>query len=224
MENVNDQYPYNLASLHVEDDCSVSGDGKGGTVVFPNCNAMANEQSGCRIAMNNTKTAPWGKKLNNKGGGTVAMERDFSESGKGIRMWFWDKSQNLPDDISNPGKTVNPDGWGTPNADFGKLKCSGGSDGSNQFDAHKIVFDITLCGDWAGNDEVYSQVEQCPAKYQACSNQVGQAGESFEDAYWEVQNLYIYESSKSSSAALYTKPAWQFSFAAALVTVLTFTI
>lgn len=199
MENVNDQFPANLAAVHVQDDCSINGDPQTGTTVFTNCNAEANNNSGCRIEMNNTDTATWGSKVNNNGGAVVAMQRDFSSDGKGIRMWFWDKSDNMPSDISKPGNSVNPDNWGTPAANFGKLSCSNNADGSSQFDAHKIVFDITLCGDWAGN--AYDQVSQCPAKYQSCANQVGQAGQSFQDAYWSVGNLYVYESSAKSSAS-----------------------
>ena len=40
--------------------------------------------------MNGTSDATWGHKLNAKGGGTVAMQRDFSRDGKGVRMWFWE--------------------------------------------------------------------------------------------------------------------------------------
>lgn len=214
MENVNDQYAYNLASLHVKDQCSVAKGDQSGTTVFPNCNYQANEQSGCRIAMNGTKSATWGSKVNSKGGGVVAMHRDFSQNGKGIRMWYWDRTQNMPSDISKPGKTVNPDSWGTPAANFGKLSCSGGADGASQFDDHKIVFDITLCGDWA--DGAYNQT-QCPSKYQACSNQVGNAGDSFDDAYWQVQNLYVYQSDSASSATSLALPMLAYLAAAALV-------
>lgn len=201
LENVNDMYSYNQASIHVKDDCYVSTDAKqqSGVTEFPNCNAEANESSGCRIAMNNTKSVTWGSDLNNKGGGVVAMQRDFSKNGKGIRMWFWDKTQSLPSDIAQAGKTVNPDNWGTPNANFGKLSCSDKSDGSSQFDAHKVVLDVTMCGDWA--DGVYDKATQCASKYKTCVNQVDNFGESFQDAFWTIENLHVYQTGSASSSS-----------------------
>ncbi|WFC98894.1 hypothetical protein MYAM1_001627 [Malassezia yamatoensis] len=205
LENVNDQYPSDLVSLHVKDRCSVSGSNQTGTTAFSSCYAYDNDNSGCRIETNNTNTATAGSSFNSKGGGVVAMQRDFSDGGSGIRVWIWDQSQSMPSDVSKPGNTVDPDQWGTPAADFGRLSCEGGGDATDLFDAHKIVFDITLCGDWAGN--AYSLNPQCPSKYQSCSNQVGQAGSSFDDAYWTVKNLYVYETGDSSSKSAASKLA-----------------
>lgn len=152
IENVNDQYPYNLGSVHVQvrdesdrqGDCAIDKPRHTGTTFFDQCNAEANDNSGCRIAMNGTDNATGGVALNKKGGGTVAMQRDFSDGGKGIRIWFWGPD-NLPEDLKNPGNNVDPDSWGTPAADFGMTQCS------DKFDDHNIVFDITLCGSWAGS-------------------------------------------------------------------------
>lgn len=61
-----------------------------------------------------------------------------------IKVWFFTR-QAIPDDI-NKG-VPNPDSWGTPSAVFP------GGDSCNiaeNFKQHNIVFDITLCGDWAG--------------------------------------------------------------------------
>lgn len=222
LENVNNQFAYNLGSLHVNGQCSVSTQQQSGTTVFPNCNYQQNQQSGCRIGMNGTSTPTWGSQLNSDGGGVVAMQRDFSAGGPGIRMWVWSKKASIPADVTNPGKTVNPDTWGTPNADFGRLSCTGAdgskTDGASQFNDHKIILDITLCGDWAGN--AYGET-QCPATYQACSNQVGNAGSSFSQAYWKLQNLYVYESKAKSGATGLSPPlALAMSLALAVVVVL----
>ncbi|WFD22383.1 hypothetical protein MEQU1_001053 [Malassezia equina] len=180
IENVNDQYPYNLGSAHVQQgDCAITNPKQTGTTVFDQCNAVANDNSGCRIAMNGTQTATGGVALNQQGGGTVALQRDLSEGGQGIRMWFWGPN-NLPSDLKNPGNSVDPTSWGTPAADLGLTQCS------DKFDDHVIVFDITLCGSWAG--AVYDQTS-CASKYPGCGAQVGQYGDSFKDAYWEVQNF-----------------------------------
>ncbi|WFD32327.1 hypothetical protein MSPP1_003372 [Malassezia sp. CBS 17886] len=191
MENVNDQYAYNLASVHVQNDCMVSGN-QTGTTVFNNCNAYANDQSGCRIAMNQTGVETWGSKFNSKGGGVVAMQRDFSAGGPGVRMWIWDKGGALPPDVAKPGKRVDPNGWGTPMASFGLQSCA------DQFGPHNIVFDITLCGDWAG--PAYANTS-CPSQFQSCSNQVGNKGSSFIKAYWQVRELSIFTPTGASNSA-----------------------
>ncbi|WFD04961.1 hypothetical protein MVES1_000286 [Malassezia vespertilionis] len=189
-ENVNDQYTYNQASIHVAGQCEVGGGPQTGTTVFPQCNYQANQESGCRIAMNGTDTITWGNALNKNGGGLVAMQRDFSNGGKGIRMWFWDKGKQ-PDELKNPGKTIDPDSWGTPSANFGLTNCK------DQFDAHRIVLNIALSGanNWA---HVSYPDTPCLKKYQSDAEQVGNHGNSFNRAYWKIENLYIYENGDGS--------------------------
>lgn len=189
LENVNDQYDYNLGSVHVNTSCAVTRPDQLGTTIFDECNAMANEHSGCRIAMNGTGGATWGDKLNGKGGGTVALQRDFSQDGKGIRMWFWENCQE-PGELKSPGDSVDPESWGKPAADFGLTQCA------DQFDEHNIIFDITLCGDWAGS--TYSDTG-CPSEYKSCDYQVGELGYTFQDAYWDVKGLYIYTPDSNAS-------------------------
>ncbi|AXA52072.1 glycoside hydrolase family 16 protein [Malassezia restricta] len=196
LENANDQYPYNLAAVHVNTSCAVTNPEQTGTTVFDQCNAYANDSSGCRIAMNGTDAgATWGHKLNEKGGGTVAMQRDFSEGGKGIRMWFWENCME-PSELKKPGESVDPDSWGTPAADFGLTQCA------DQFDNHNIIFDITLCGDWA--EETYTETS-CPSNYKSCGYQVGNLGNTFENAFWDVKGLYIYTPDASGSSSSKSK-------------------
>ena len=114
-----------------------------GTTIFNECNAFANENSGCRVAMNNTQQPTWGRQLNKKGG-YVGMVRDFTQGGKGIRMWMWD-DKNVPGDVKKPQDSVNPDAWGEPVVNLGLTQCA------DQFTDHMIVFTITLCGDWAAD-------------------------------------------------------------------------
>lgn len=140
-----------------------------GTTDINNCNAYAPGNTGCRIGMNNTKTISGGPQVNKVGGGVVAMERDLSQGGTGIRVWFWDNKSKPPSDVTNPGSTVNPDAWGLPGAHFPVSQCA------NQFGNHRIVFDITLCGDWANG--TYADTP-CAAEYQYCQMQVNTQGNS----------------------------------------------
>lgn len=189
LENANDQFDYNLASLHVNDkNCKLSKSNKEqrSTVVFDECYAHNKEAAGCRIAMNGTKTVTtWGEKLNNMGGGIIAMERNFNKGGKGIRMWFWDPKSNIPDDVKEIGDSVNPDKWGPPIAIFDVMSCK------DSFDQHTIILNIALCGDWAGN--TYKETP-CAQKFGKCSDQVSAHGDSFKDSYWDIKGLYIFTS------------------------------
>ena len=46
------------------------------------------------------------------------MVRDFTQGGKGIRMWMWD-DKNVPGDDKKPQDSVNPDAWGEPVVNLG---------------------------------------------------------------------------------------------------------
>lgn len=78
------------------------------------------------------------------------MERDAK---CGISVWFWGRdSGNVPIDVQYASPIVRSDSrWPTPDAVFLPDSC----DMEAHFDAHHIIFDDTLCGDWAGNQ--YSQ-------------------------------------------------------------------
>lgn len=63
-------------------------------------------------------------------------------------MWFFPRNAIPADALSgNP----EPLKWGNPVANF-----QGGCDIDSHFKNHKIVLDVTFCGDWAGNSNVWS--------------------------------------------------------------------
>ncbi len=107
------------------------------------------------------------------------MERSFGTTGKGVRVWYFPNSDpsSIPTDLKNGSNTINTDAWTRPNAYFPISKCY------NDFSPHNIIFDITLCGDFAGN--TYN-ISGCNLQYPACSYQVGYNGSSFNQSYWEV--------------------------------------
>lgn len=196
MENANDQYAGNLASIHTNTSCTIPStiSSESGTVAYTNCSAFAPSNPGCRVEMNGTSTPTWGSALNKAGGGIIAMERSFGTTGSGVRVWYFPNSSpnSLPSDLKNGSTTVSPDNWGTPSAHFPVAYCY------NDFGPHKIIFDITLCGDWAGN--TYAQ-SGCGAQYPACSYQVGYNGSSFNQSYWEVESLRLYTAGGDSANA-----------------------
>jgi len=56
-------------------------------------------------------------------------------------VWYWKRSA-IPKNINSP----DPSTWGAPVAAF----TSGSCNIAEQFLDHQIIFDITFCGDWAG--------------------------------------------------------------------------
>lgn len=195
MENANDQYTSNLATLHTESNCvlSTSGTSMTGSIAYTNC---SDTSTGCRIEMNGTSgdaADSTGDAFNKEGGGIYAMERSLGSTGNGVRVWFFPTGSE-PDDLKDNSTSVNPDNWGTPGADFNVAdQCH------SQFTEHSITFDITLCGDWAAN--TYSQTS-CASEYGACSSQVGYNGSSFSDAYWAINSLKVFASGGDTDSAI----------------------
>lgn len=55
----------------------------------------------------------------------------------------------------------------------------------------ELVFDTTFCGDWAG--AVWDQCEECVALAPTCVEYVSNNPTAFEDAYWLVNNIQVYQ-------------------------------
>lgn len=194
MENANDQYNGNVVSVHTNTSCTIpsSISAASGVVAYTNCSAYVPSNPGCRVEMNGTSTPTWGSKLNNAGGGIIAMERSFGTTGKGVRVWYFPNNSpsSLPADLHNGSTAVSTDSWPKPNVDLPIASCYA------DFEPHKIVMDITLCGDWAGN--TYN-MSGCNLQYPACSYQVGYNGSSFNQSYWEVESLRLYTDGGSTA-------------------------
>ncbi|KAI0762582.1 concanavalin A-like lectin/glucanase domain-containing protein [Fomes fomentarius] len=191
LEGVND-YANNQATIHTAHGCTLpssdnSALGITGTVVGgTNCAAAESGNSGCGMVatMNNT----YGTGFNNNGGGVYAMRWVDS----GISVWFFQRN-DIPLDISSDAPL--PDQWGTPMAFWPATDC----DTSTFFKSHSLIFDTTFCGDWAGN--VWSSAG-APGQEQSCAARVGVStceeyvrnhGSAFQDAYWEVNYVKVFQ-------------------------------
>ncbi|KAF8199687.1 hypothetical protein BJ912DRAFT_922074 [Pholiota molesta] len=103
-----------------------------------NCDANANDNSGCAVI--EWSQASYGPFFEAQGGGILAMKWDEND----ISVWSFFRAA-IPTDVTqgNP----NPSLWGPPSAMLKNDTCNI----ENYFVNHTIVFDITFCGDWAGN-------------------------------------------------------------------------
>lgn len=99
----------------------------------------------------------------------------------GIRVWFFQRG-SIPADIT--AQQPNPDRWGKPYArfDFG-AECP-----SWHFSNHVIIFNIAMCGDWAGGTFWSS----CPG-LGSCASYVQNNPRAFSEAYWLINSLRVYQ-------------------------------
>ncbi|EMD37716.1 glycoside hydrolase family 16 protein [Gelatoporia subvermispora B] len=178
----------NLASLHTTPGCSTAQERfQTGTTVSTNCDASVNFNQGCGV--NFQKPASYGAPFNTMGGGYFVMSRDATN---GIQIWYWPRNdKNVPEEVRNPdtpGLTsapiIAPDpSWGPPEATF---PTSDTCDYNSHFDAHQMIFDLTFCGDFAGNAYATSG---CGG---TCEDLVDNQPEAFSNAYWEINSLRVY--------------------------------
>lgn len=193
VEGVND-YINNQATIHTNVGCTlassnskaldISGDVIGGT----DCAALTTGNQGCGIRATTPNT--YGTGFNANGGGVYAMKWDTT----GVAIWFFPRGSE-PADITS--EVPQPDSWGAAQANWPAASC----DPFKFFNNHNAIFDTTLCGDWAGNvwtgTGIAGQEQSCAQRtgFSTCEAFVRASGSSFENAYWEVKSVKIYQNS-----------------------------
>jgi len=164
----------NAMTLHTGPNCSIINTHDfTGYIKTSDCDTHAD--NGCQIKIDSPQT--YGSGFNDIGGGVYATEwtSDF------ISIWFFPRS-NIPSDITNGNP--DPTSWTLPVAKFS------GCDIDTHFINHNIIFDITFCGDWAGNVWQYDAV--CIDKASTCEDYVQNNPDVFKDVYWLINSLKVY--------------------------------
>ncbi|KAK0208339.1 glycoside hydrolase family 16 protein [Desarmillaria ectypa] len=136
------------------------------------CDGNANSNSGCGIT--EWSRASYGPYFDAQGGGIFAMKWDEN----GISVYSFYRAA-IPGDI-NDG-SPNPSNWGVPVASLDPANCNP----LEFFVNHSIIFDITFCGDWAGNSYATSG---CPG---SCSDRLKDPS-NFVNASWSINSLKVY--------------------------------
>ncbi|KAJ5697227.1 concanavalin A-like lectin/glucanase domain-containing protein [Penicillium malachiteum] len=186
IEGVNQQST-NQMTLHTSDGCTINNSGSSGSLETSNCYVEASGQSsnaGCAII--DSSTSSYGDGFNNADGGVYATEW----TSDAISIWHFTNS-SVPSDITSG--SPDPSGWGTPDAMF-----SGDCDISSHFSNLQIVFDITFCGDWAG--DVWSD-GSCSSYASTCDDYVQNNPTAFSNTYWSINSLKVYQESSSTSSS-----------------------
>eukprot|EP00727_Mastigamoeba_balamuthi_P005762 m51a1_g1805 putative endo- -beta-glucanase (327) ;mRNA; r:460183-461283 len=180
----------NMVTLHTKQGCDQAGQptsafqghwstGSQGNPA-DNCWIGAPDQysnQGCGI-VNPPNT--YGAALNQRGGGVWATLWTTQQ----IAVWYWPHGK-VPSDLTS--NNPNPSAWGKPFAKFALgSKCP-----SNFFHDHRIIINLTFCGDWAGS--VFAQ--QCPAensRWHSCNEYVKNNPSAFSEAYWDISSIKIF--------------------------------
>ncbi|KAF4637126.1 hypothetical protein G7Y89_g965 [Cudoniella acicularis] len=167
------------------DTCFIIGDGETGTLLSSDC---TDEDSGCNVQ--DSSDVSYGENFNENGGGVYATQwtSDY------IRIWFFDRGDGIPDDITSGNP--DPSGWGTPSANFENEQSSCPID--DHFIDHKIVFDIDFCGDII--DSNWSDDPICGAVADSCEDWVAQNPANFTQAYWAINSIKVYQIATSEPA------------------------
>lgn len=164
-------------TLHTSEGCSMASTHSlsGSILAGEDCSA-GNSGLGCGFST--ASTQGYGDGFNAVGGGVYAMEWTSSL----IRVFFFPRT-SIPADITTG--LPDPSTWGTPTATFAGSGC----DIDSHFKDHQIVFDTTFCGVWAG--AVWGG--SCAAKAPTCQEFVAQNPAAFEDTFWLVNSVKVYQ-------------------------------
>jgi len=174
IENVN-KADINAMTLHTAKGCTMNTTRvMSGKSSQDDCDVAVNWNAGCGVTATTANT--FGDKFNKVGGGIYAMQRTKN----GIKVWHFPKNEKIPIDLFL--STPQPSKWPTPNAHF----PFGANCNSKFFGPHQIIFDITFCGDWAGN--VFS-MQGCGDN---CTDFVKNNGGQFKEAYWLIKSLRVF--------------------------------
>ncbi|KAN0130624.1 glycoside hydrolase family 16 protein [Lactarius tabidus] len=167
-------------ALHTEPGCTVVNAVQTSTLVnTTDCNVQADENMGCVVE--NPDRNSYGAAFAAAGGGVFATE--LAE--EGISIWFFER-QKIPSSISRGSTSVDTSTFGVPVANFPATGCTI----DTFFEPQNLVFDITLCGDFAGNPTIFAQTCQG-----SCYNNfvIGPPS-NYNNAYFEIQYLQVFSS------------------------------
>lgn len=187
IEGGNALAPANLISLHTTSGCVLStaqtSKYTGVLQQNVNCDVKASvDNSGCTIA---AKDGSFGPSFNRGGGGIYVLEWVK----EGFNVWFFPRHGHLPKSLRS--KRPDTAEFGKPVAQFAGAGC----DWKARFKKMRIIINTTFCGGW-GN-AVWGN-GGCAAKtgVPTCSAFVKDHPKAFEKAYWEINGLRTYRTTK----------------------------
>ncbi|KAN0087663.1 glycoside hydrolase family 16 protein [Tylopilus felleus] len=182
-EGVNLQ-PNNQMSLHTETGCTQVSPNETSTLVTSTNCTYVNADQGCIVM--DPSSASFGAGFANISGGAFVTE--FASSG--ISIWFFPRSQ-IPSALSNNESTIDTTTFGIPVGNWPSTGCNI----QQFFQPQQLIFDITLCGDWAGSNATFAQTCSgiCYNDYVIGSPSV------YDNAYFEIGYLRVFSAAGSNT-------------------------
>ncbi|KAK0101998.1 hypothetical protein ONS96_005966 [Cadophora gregata f. sp. sojae] len=171
----------NVMTLHVGQNCTISGAQSLGTLQSNDCN----QDHGFGCSVSSSSSTSYGDTFNSASGGVFATQwtSDY------IRIWYFPRGF-IPTNIANG--QPDPSTWGLPDANF-----QGNCDIDANFKDHQIIFDTTFCGDWAAG--VWDKDPVCSKKATTCADYVASEPGAFADAYWDVNYVKVFSLTEKSA-------------------------
>ena len=181
IEGVNTQAT-GAVTLHTSPGCTMTNTGASASTKLKSADCGGgNASGGC--GQQTADVQNYGDGFNDVRGGVYATEWTSDH----IAVWFFQRTA-IPADIASG--QPNPAAWGPPAAHFlGGQGC----DIDSHFANNQLVFDTTFCGDWAGNADVWAADATCSAKAASCNDYVANHPADFQDAFWEINSIKVYE-------------------------------
>jgi hypothetical protein len=167
----------NQMSLHTETGCTAIGQNQTSTLVAStNCSYAANEDQGCIVT--DPSTNSYGAGFASSGGGAFVTEM----ASTGINIWFFPRSE-IPSSLSSNASTIDTSTFGIPVGNWPSTGCNI----SQFFEPQNLIFDITLCGDWADGASWNSTCSGI-----CYNNWVMGNGTDYDNAYFEVSYVRVF--------------------------------
>ncbi|KEQ65017.1 uncharacterized protein M437DRAFT_13083, partial [Aureobasidium melanogenum CBS 110374] len=169
----------NQIAAHTAPNCTMKFQNQTGWANGYDCAVSTGGAAGCATGTNDQ--TGYGDGFNANGGGVYAMQW----TSEFMKVWFFPRNA-IPASISSGSPSPALD-FGTPVGNFDGGSC----DIDSHFINHRMVFDTTFCGDWAGS--VYSSTS-CPlaSTSNGCIEYVAGNPSAFKEAYWEVNYIKVF--------------------------------
>ncbi|KAG5644552.1 hypothetical protein DXG03_008207 [Asterophora parasitica] len=163
----------NQMGLHTLPGCTIVNPSQASTSQqqSSDCSYLTNSNQGCIVVDGNTDS--YGQAFAAAGGGVFVTE--FATSG--ISIWFFPRA-SVPSALTSNTNSVNTSALGTPTGNWPSTNCLI----DTYFSPQNLIFDITLCGDFAAAPSIFPKTCSgvCYTDY------VIGNGSNYATAYFEV--------------------------------------
>ncbi|KAJ7577298.1 glycoside hydrolase family 16 protein [Mycena floridula] len=186
-EGVNQQ-TLNQMSLHTNQGCSQVQPVQSSTLInSTDCGFETKNNQGCITT--NPSPASYGAAFAAAGGGVFVTE--LAETG--VSIWFFSRAQ-VPASLTSNSSTLNTADLGVPVANYPATGCPI----DTFFAAQHLIFDITLCGDFA-RPLLAATCNPGPGDNPCYTNFVLGNGANYADAYFDVASVKVYSASGTNT-------------------------